>query len=95
MIHLEFDCDEDWLNSTEEGWRNQSVDQWVEWITRPAPEDEVPTIDWLIAVFPRSKKDDGNPDPITKSWENPVVELKDSMKKRCNLKGALVFCPYL
>ena len=39
VIHLECDCEKDWLKSLEEGWRNQSADQWVEWLTRPALED--------------------------------------------------------
>ena len=67
VIHLECDCEEDWLKSLEEVWRNQTVDQWVEWLTRPAPEDEVPNMDWLIAVFHRRKKDDGKPGPSIKS----------------------------
>ena len=37
VINLECDFEEDWLKSLEEGWRTQSVDQWVEWLTRPAP----------------------------------------------------------
>ena len=94
VIHLEYGCEEDWLNPLEEGWRNQSVYQWVEWLTRPAPEDEVPNIDWLIAVFPGRKKDDRKPDPSIKSWSKPVGALKDILKNRCNLKGAFVFCPY-
>ena len=37
VIHLECDCEEDWLKSLEEGWRTQSVSQWVEWLTSPSP----------------------------------------------------------
>ena len=59
VIHLEFDCEEDWLKSLEEGWWTQSVSHWVEWRTRPAPEDDVPNIDWIIAVFPGGVKDYG------------------------------------
>ena len=68
------------------------MDQWVEWLTIPSPEDEVPNIDWLIAVFNGSKKDDGKPNPIIKSLENLVGAPKDILKKICNLKGELVFC---
>ena len=64
VINLECDCEEDWLNPLEEGWPIQSMDQWVEWLNRPDPEDEVPNIDWLIAVFPRRKNDDGKLDSI-------------------------------
>ena len=39
VICLKFNCEEDWKNSLEEGWRFQSVDQWVKWITSPYPED--------------------------------------------------------
>ena len=56
-------------------------------LTRPAPEYEVPNIDWIIALFPGSKKYDGKPDPRIKSWENPVGALKDILKNRCSLKG--------
>ena len=66
VINLECNCEEDWLNPLEEGWLIQSMDQWVEWLNRPDPEDEVPNIDWLIAVFTGRKKDDGKPDSIIK-----------------------------
>ena len=68
--------------------------QWVEWLTRLAPEDEVPNIDRIIVVFPGIKKDNGKPEPSIKSWAQPVGSLKDPLKKRCNIKGALVLCPY-
>ena len=93
VIHLECDYEEYWLNPLEEGWITQSVDQWSEWLTRPDPEDEAPKIDWLISLFPGRKNDDGNPDPIIKSWAKPGGALKDHLKKRCNQKMALVFCP--
>ena len=67
----------------------------MEWPTRPAPEDKVSNIDWLISLFTGNKKYDGKPDPSIKSWAQPVRALQDIMKKRCSLKGALVFCPYL
>ena len=66
VIHLKCDYEEDWLNPLEEGWLIQSMNQWVEWINRPDTEDEVPNIDWLIAIFPGRKKDDGKPDSIIK-----------------------------
>ena len=66
----------------------------MEYLTRPAPEDEVPNIDCLISVFPGTKKDDGKSDPGIKSWEQPVGDLKDPPKNRFNLKGELVFCTY-
>ena len=59
----------------------------MEWLTSPAPEYEVPNIDWLIALFPGNKKDDGKSETSIKSWAHPVVVLKDLMKNRCNLKG--------
>ena len=65
----------------------------MEWLTRQAPEDEVPNIDWIIALFTGIKKDDGNPDLSIKSWAKPVGKLKDLIKNRCNLKGALLFRP--
>ena len=65
-INLECDYEEDWLNPLEEGWLIQSVDQWLECLNRPDPEDEAPNIDWLIAVFTGRKNDDGKPDSIIK-----------------------------
>ena len=70
------------------------MDQWLECRTSPYPEDEVPNIDGIIAVFTGNKKYVGNPDPSIKSWAQPVGALKDLLKNRYNLKGALVFCPY-
>ena len=61
VIHVECDFEEDWLKSLKEEWKTQSVSQWVEWRTRPAPEDEVPNIDWIISVFLGNKKDYGKP----------------------------------
>ena len=66
----------------------------MEWLTRPDTEDELHNIDWLITVFTGNKKDDGNPEPSINSWEQPVGALNDHLKKKCNLKGALVLCPY-
>ena len=66
----------------------------MEWLTSPAPEYEVPNTDWIIIVFPRNRKDDGKPDPSINSWLQPVIALKDFLRKICNLKGELVFCPY-
>ena len=75
-------------------WQTQSVNQWVEWLTRPAQDDEVPNIDCLISVFTGNKKDDGKTKYSIKSWAQPVITLKDHLKKRCNLKGELVIYPY-
>ena len=65
--------------------------QWIEWLTRPDPEDEVPNMYWIIAVFSGNKKDYGNPEPGIKSWAHPVGALNNILEKRCNLKGSLVF----
>ena len=46
------------------------------WLTRTAPEDEVPNIDCLIALFTGEKKYDVKPDPSIKSWAQPVGALK-------------------
>ena len=70
------------------------MDQWVDWLTRSSPEDEPPNNDRIIEVFTVNKKDYGKPDPNIKSWEQPVGALNDLLKKRCKLKGALVFYPY-
>ena len=40
------------------------------------------------------KKDDGNTDPSIKSWSQPVGSLKDIPTNICNLRMALVLCPY-
>ena len=66
----------------------------MEWLTRPYPEDEVPHIDSLIAVFTGGEKDDGKLDPSIKSWANKVGVLNDLLKNRYNLKWILVFCTY-
>ena len=64
------------------------------WLARTTQEDEAPNIEWLISVFPGNKKVNGKPDPIIKSWAHPLGALNDLLKKICNLKGALMFCPY-
>ena len=61
------------------------MDQWVEWITRPAPEYQAPNIDWIIAVFTITKNDYGNPEQDIKPWSKPMGALKNPLKKRCNL----------
>ena len=52
----------------------------MEWITRPDPEDEVPNIDWLIALFSRTNNYYVKPDLGIKSWAQPVGELKGLLK---------------
>ena len=37
VINLECDFEEECIKSLEEGWTTQSVEQWLEWLTRPAP----------------------------------------------------------
>ena len=56
-------------------------------LTRPDLEDDTPNIDWLIDVFTGTKKDDGKPDSIIKSLEQPVGSLKYLLKKIFNIKG--------
>ena len=98
-IHLECDGEEEWIKSLKEGCRTQSVEQLVEWLASPAPLYKAPNIYFLIAVFPGGGGGggggyDGKPEPSIKSWAQPVGALKDLLKNRCNLKVALVFCPY-
>ena len=68
--------------------------QWVEWVTRPAPEDGIPKMDWLTSVLSEILNDDRKPDTGIKSWSQPVGYLKEPLKNRCNLKEALVFFTY-
>ena len=56
------------------------MDKWVECLTRLSSEDDVSTIDWLIAVFSRTNNDDGKANPGIKSWSHPADALKDTMK---------------
>ena len=66
----------------------------MECLTRSALADDVTKTDMIFTVYNGTYKDDGKPKPSTKSWAQPVRELKHLLKKRCNLKWALVFCPY-
>ena len=50
------------------------------YLTSPDPEYEVPNIDWIIALFSVTKKDDGSPDPSTKSWAQSMGALKGLIK---------------
>ena len=59
VVHLECDGKESWVDSLGEVWTNQSVDQWVDWLTNPPPGEEVPNINWLIVVFPSTNINDG------------------------------------
>ena len=70
------------------------MEQWLEWLTRPATEDEVPNIDRIISVFTGTKNDDGKSEPGINSWEKPLCDLNDLLNKRCNLKGTLMLCTY-
>ena len=94
VINMECDGEAYWVKSLGELWTTQSVDQWVVWITNPSSVEEVPNTDWLISVLPFTKKNDRSPDPGIKSWEQPLNTLRDLLKKSCNLKESLVFCPY-
>ena len=68
-IHLERDCEEAWKK-----WKQtQSVDQWLECITRPDKEYDFPNIDWLIAIFIGTKRMMGSRNPVLshghRQWE--------------------------
>ena len=70
------------------------MDQCIDWLTNPPSVEEVPNIDWLIAIFQGIKKNDGKPYPGIKYWAQTLKALKDLLKKIFNLQGSLVFCPY-
>ena len=93
VISMEFDGEESWLKSLGEVCPTYSVDQWVDWLTNPSSEEEVPNIDYLIAVFHGNKKNYMRPDPEIKSWWQPVKDLRNLLKKSFNLRRSLVFCP--
>ena len=76
VVHIDCDGEKSWVISLGEVWPTQNLDKCVDWITRAAPEDEVPSIDWIIEVFPGTKRDDGNPDPDIKSLAQLVGPLK-------------------
>ena len=94
LIYMECDGESSWLKFLGEVWPTQSVYQWLDCLTNPSSEEEVPNINWLISVFSGTKKNYGIPDPDIKSWVQPVKTLMDLLKKSCNLKGSLVFPPY-
>ena len=63
----------------------------VDWLTDPSLGEEVPNTDWLIAVFPGTKKNNVRPYMEIKSWAYPVKAVRDLLKKICNLRRSLVF----
>ena len=93
VIHMECYGESSWVNSLGEVWPTQSVDQWVDYLTNLPSGEEVPNIDWIIAVFPGTNKNNGSSDPGIRSWAEPVKAMKYLLKNRCNLKGSLVFFP--
>ena len=56
VVHTDCDGEASWLRSLVEVWPTQIVDQWMDWITNTSSGVEVPTIDWIIAVLPSTKK---------------------------------------
>ena len=70
---------------------NPNSGKWVDWPTNPSSIWEVPKIDWIIAVLPGTKKNDGRPYPYIKSWAHPVKALRYLLKKSCNLRVSLMF----
>ena len=94
VIHMECDGEASWLKFLGDVWPIQSVDQWVNWLTNPSSGEEITNTNWLIVVFPVTKKNDGRPDPDIKSWAQPVKALRNLLKKSFNLKGSLVFFSY-
>ena len=45
----------------------QRVSKWLDWLTNSSSGEEVHNIDWLIAVFSVTKKNDRRPDPGSNS----------------------------
>ena len=66
VINMECDVEASWVKLLEKLRPNQSVDQWVDWLTNPSSGDELPKIYSLIPVFPGTTKNDGRPDPDIK-----------------------------
>ena len=70
------------------------MNQWVKWITGTKPEDDIPKIYLLTSVLSGKMNDDSKSDHNIKSWAQPLSSLKEILKNRCNLKGALVLSTY-
>ena len=87
VIRMECDGELLWVKLLREVLPTQNVYQWLYWITNPSSGDGVHNIDWIIAVFPGTKKNDRRKEPDIKSWAQPVKAFRDLLKKSCNIKG--------
>ena len=92
VIYMECDGKASWVRSLGEVCSTQSAGQCVDWLTKPPSGEKAPSIDWIIAVFPSTNKNDGRPYPGIKSWGKPLKALKYLVMKRFNLKWKLLFC---
>ena len=45
VINIDCDGEVSWIRPLEEVWSNQSVDQWIDWLTNPLSGEEVTNID--------------------------------------------------
>ena len=82
VINMECDGKASWVRSLVEVCQTQSVDQWVDWITKPPSGEEVTNIDCLITVLYSTNENYGIPDPSINSWGQPVESLKYMLRKR-------------
>ena len=52
VINMECDGKAYFVVSLGELFTIQTMDQWVDWLTNPPSGEELPNINWLVAVFP-------------------------------------------
>ena len=63
---MECDGEEYWVKFLGEVSTTQILDQLADWSTNPSSGKEVPKINWIISVFPSTKKNNGSPEPSIK-----------------------------
>ena len=68
VIQIYFDGKASWVISLGALWPTQSVYQWAYWITNPSSVDESPNINYLVAVFSGTNKNESRTDSGINSW---------------------------
>ncbi len=92
VIHAELDAHMNLPGLLQLFWPSHDVNAWMEQL-RDALDDDVPHIDWLIAIYNGPQVADGKPVGALEDWCGRMVGLVTTLHSHCGLKAAMVLCP--
>ena len=92
VIHAEFNAQTDLPGALQLFWPSHDMDAWIEQL-HDALDNDVPHVDWLVAIYNGPQVADGKPDGALEDWCGRMVGLVTTLHSHCGLTAAILLCP--